>query len=626
MAEITKTAASTIEFNGELHTIPGYRVKGVLGQGGMATVYIAEQINLCRDVALKVMTPQFAATPGFAERFLAEGRMTARLNHPNIVTVHDVGQHSGLYYLAAELLPGGTLKERLPGLTNLVDKLRVLRGIARGLGYAHEHKIVHRDVKPVNIMFRDEAQPVVTDFGIAKSLDASHVFTQAGGVIGTPHYMSPEQAQGMPLDGRSDIYALGIMMYEVLVGKVPFDATDPLPILYMHVQQPPPSLPDEFSSLQAILDRLLAKLPEQRFQSTAEFGSALEPFLGKLKTGRVTVVAATRAPDTILVADLQVVAQHLQKSPPQLSPNLAAQELPAAIKNIAPQPLRSRFNDARSTLINIPGGYSNAGVRTNSLHKPPHKIIAVSLLTCVLALIFGWLIFPVTQTPKIAPVQTLDPQAQVDAASIRSELLNAVRSHMARGALIEPADNCALALVSRILAQAPTDPLALGLLKDIGVGLSAQVRERWAVGKRAEALTLLRSGLGKLPNDLELNRTRADLQLELDRRDTPKPPTVFVASDDVSALLKRAETLFGQSQWTAPEGDNAVEVLRRVLALEPSQPKALDMLNQIAMGYEKVALTWRDRGRPDQALAQVRNGLKAQPTSARLLRLEQQLR
>ena len=117
----------TIEFNGELHTIPGYRVKGLLGQGGMATVYLAEQLNLRRDVALKVMAPQFAATPGFAERFLAEGRMTARLNHPNIVTMHDVGQHSGLYYLAAELLPGGTLKERLPSLTNLVDKLRVLR-------------------------------------------------------------------------------------------------------------------------------------------------------------------------------------------------------------------------------------------------------------------------------------------------------------------------------------------------------------------------------------------------------------------------------------------------------------------------------------------------------------------
>ena len=183
-----------------------------------------------------------------------------------------------------------------------------------------------------------------------------------------------------------------------------------------------------------------------------------------------------------------------------------------------------------------------------------------------------------------------------------------------------------MALVSRILEQAPTDALALGLLKDIGVGLSAQVRERWGLGKRAEALALLRAGLDKLPNDLELNRTRADLQLELDRSAAPTTPSRAVESDDVAALLQHAETLFGQSQWTAPEGDNAVEVLNRVLALQPKQAKAMTMLGQIADGYEKVALTWRDRGRPDQALAQVRNGLKAQPTNARLLRLEQALR
>ena len=627
-------AQSTIEFNGELHTIPGYRVKGLLGQGGMATVYLAEQINLCRDVALKVMTPQFAATPGFAERFLAEGRMTARLNHPNIVTVHDVGQHLGLYYLAAELLPGGTLKERLPSLTNLVDKLRVLRGIARGLGYAHEHKIVHRDVKPVNIMFRDEAQPVVTDFGIAKSLDASHVFTQAGGVIGTPHYMSPEQAQGMPLDGRSDLYALGIMMYEVLVGKVPFDGTDPLPILYMHVQQPPPSLPDEFSVLQAILDRLLAKLPERRFQTTAEFGSALEPFLGKLKTGRVTVVNSLRAADTLLMTSEQAIADTQQNATPEVPAFAASQEAKLVVDAAQQQPAPTTSHAARSTLINIPGGYSNAGLRNSSPKKLPIKLIG-GALTAAFALAISWHFYsagalksPATAAP--GKTATSDEVAgsslQAERDTIRTELLSAVRSHMARGALIEPADNCALALVSRILQQAPTDSLALGLLKDIGVGLSAQVRERWAAGKRADALTLLRAGLDKLPNDLELNRTRADLQLELDRSVATSVPIPIANTDDVATLLKRAESLFGQSQWTAPEGDNAVAVLQRVLALQPGQAKATEMLNQIAMGYEKVAVTWRDRGRPDQALAQVRNGLKAQPTNDRLLRLEQSLR
>jgi len=508
------------------------------------------------------------------------------------------------------------------------------------LGYAHEHKIVHRDVKPVNIMFRDETQPVVTDFGIAKALDASQVFTQVGGVIGTPHYMSPEQAQGLPLDGRSDFYALGIMMYEVLVGNVPFDAPEPLSILYMHVQQPPPSLPDEFTALQPILDRLLAKLPEQRFQNTAQFSTALEPFIGKSKTGRVTVVVPKPTFDTILVSSAQSEAGTAQKSaadPESIKVSPKVNALIGYVRNDSgPMPLKH----SRSVIMNILGGYSSAGsaATLNTAPTPSIKVIAMGLSACVLAFATAWWLYQSSrdaeivqpglsgEQPGLSAVSAFSQSSEPLDQSIRTELLSAVRSHMARGALIEPADNCALALVSRILEQAPTDPLALGLLKDIGVALSAQVRERWAVGKRAEALSLLRTGLDKLPNDLELNRTRADFQLELDRSAAVPVPVPVLTTDDVSELLKHAETLFGRSQWTTPAGDNAVEVLQRILALQPNQPRAIEMLNQIATGYEKVALTWRDRGRPDQALAQVRNGLKAQPTNARLLRLEQQLR
>lgn len=591
---------STIEFDGELQAIPGYRVKGVLGRGGMATVYLAEQLNLCRDVALKVMSPQFAATPGFAARFLAEGRMTARLNHPNIVTIHDVGQHNGLYYLAAELLSGGTLKERIPKLPNLVEKLRVLRAVARGLGYAHGHKIIHRDVKPVNIMFRDETQPVVTDFGIAKSLDASHVFTQAGGVMGTPHYMSPEQAQGLALDGRSDLYALGIMMFEILVGKVPFDAPDALAILYMHVQEQPPELPAEYSALQPVLSRLVAKLPEQRFQSSAEFVAAIEGFLGKHSRPAHTSTPIFDAPES-------------RKPKPQNSAHqrffqvIAPVDLP-----LEPGWVASKDN---SYLINIPGGSANTNARRRSKLPVVGLALGLASIGLTIALVL-WIpeLDPILPAPQTQPVLT-----------VRTELLDAVRAHIARGRLLEPAGDSAIDLVGRILQEAPTDAMALALLKEIGIGLSVQVRERWHAGKRAEALMLLRMGLEKMPNDLELNRTRADLQLALDY----EPPLVTSTPNtgtDVDELLQRAEELYAQSQWTAPQGDNAVEVLQRVLAFQPNQPKALELLAKIAGGYEKVAVTWRERGRPDQALVQVQNGLKAQPTNSRLLRLEQELR
>ena len=612
---------SGTEFNLDLQKLPGYRIKGVLGQGGMATVYLAEQINLGREVALKVMAPHYASTPGFAERFLAEGRITARLNHPNIVTVHDVGQHSGIYYLAAELLPGGTLRERLPQLTNVVDKLRVLRGIARGLGYAHEHKIVHRDVKPVNIMFRDEAQPVVTDFGIAKSLDASHVFTQAGGIIGTPQYMSPEQAQGLALDGRSDLYALGIMMYEMLVGHVPFDAPDPLPILFMHVQQTPPDLPEEFAQLQLVLDRLLAKLPEQRYQKSSDFTAALEPFLGKLKTGRITVVPG---PGGKVLAD-----ETLRMAEPAVAKPVAAKPIapPPAPALPMPTPAQAPYlSSQREEVLRQLNPYAQA-VKP-SFTRPAMRTIAASLLAVAVLLGVLW------KSPKLAstgePIQAarFEAPAALAASNTRSakhEIIAQVQQHIKAGALIAPEQDCALALVQRLLEQSPTDSEALKLLRDIGSGLSAQVQASWRAGKRPEALILLRSGLAKMPNDAELNRLRADLQFDIERSGVAPAAASAMGSLSIDELFKRAVTLYASSQLSAPAGDNATEVLQLILQRVPTHAKASAMLEKIAGDYERVALVWQARGRPDQALAQVRNGLKAAPANPRLRKLQMDL-
>ncbi len=603
---------SGTEFNLDLQKLPGYRIKSVLGQGGMATVYLAEQINLGREVALKVMAPHYAAAPGFAERFLAEGRITARLNHPNIVTVHDVGQSHGIYYLAAELLPGGTLRERLPSLTNLVDKLRVLRGIARGLGYAHEHKIVHRDVKPVNIMFRDEAQPVVTDFGIAKSLDASHVFTQAGGIIGTPQYMSPEQAQGLELDGRSDLYALGIMMYEVLVGHVPFDAPDPLPILFMHVQQMPPDLPDELAQLQPVLDRLLAKLPEQRYQKSAEFSAALEPFLGKLKTGRITVVPGPGG--KILADETLRIAEPIAAEKPKIE---------APIAPIAPAAPAPYLSSQREEVLRQLNPYAQA--LKPSMAKPVMFTAIASLV--VLAALFGmfWKSPQLASTGELAQAERATRPSVFSAAAPRSakqEIIAQVQQLMLEGALIAPEQDCAFALVQRLLEQSPTDSEALNLLREIGKALTTQVQDRWRAGQRPEALTLLRSGLAKMPNDAELNRLRADLQIDIERRPVAPAMSGVTDAQSVEELLKRAEALYANSQLSTPPGDNATEMLQLILQRVPTHAKAQAMLEKIAGDYERVALVWQARGRADQALAQVRNGLKAAPQNPRLRKLE----
>ena len=260
-------------------SIPGYRVIRPLGVGGMASVYLAVQESLDREVALKVMAPALAANQEFTERFLKEGRITARLSHPNLVTVFDIGQHGTLYYLAAEFIPGGTLRDKLNQGLSVAEALDVVRDVAHGLHYAHECGFVHRDVKPGNVLFRLNGTAVLADFGIAKSIDGSTMATQVGSSIGTPHYMSPEQAKAEKVDGRSDLYSLGAMLFELLTGKPPYDASDPFTIALMHVTHPVPQLPADLQWLQPLVEGLMAKDAAARYPTGEAFVAAVDQLL-----------------------------------------------------------------------------------------------------------------------------------------------------------------------------------------------------------------------------------------------------------------------------------------------------------------------------------------------------------
>ena len=267
--------------------IPGYRILRSLGEGGMASVYLAMQESLDREVALKVMAPSLAENLEFTERFLKEGRLAAKLSHPNLVTVYDIAQHNGVYYLAQEFIPGGTLRERMGAALPIPETLDVMRDVALGLAYAHEKGVVHRDVKPANVLFRANGTAVLADFGIAKAMNSNTMATQAGNSIGTPHYMSPEQARAEKVDGRSDLYSLGAMMYELLTGAPPYDSSDPYTIALMHVTHPIPKLPASMAWLQPLLDRLMAKLPDQRFATGDEFVAACEKLIATAPEAKV---------------------------------------------------------------------------------------------------------------------------------------------------------------------------------------------------------------------------------------------------------------------------------------------------------------------------------------------------
>ncbi|WLG68094.1 serine/threonine-protein kinase [Pseudomonas brassicacearum] len=256
--------------------IPGYDIEGPIGEGAMASVYLATQRSLERKVALKVMAAALAADPTFCERFLREGKTLARLSHPHTVTIHDIGNVGELYYMAMEYLPNGTLKERIAAGLTPEQGLTYIRQIASALGYAHGLGLVHRDVKPANILFRADGTAVLSDFGIAKSLDDRTQFTQAGFAVGTPSYMSPEQARGQDIDGRADLYALGVVLYEILVGKLPYTGNDALSTALAHLTEPLPELPVHHGRYQDVLRKLLAKDPAERFPDAAALLRALD--------------------------------------------------------------------------------------------------------------------------------------------------------------------------------------------------------------------------------------------------------------------------------------------------------------------------------------------------------------
>jgi len=281
-------------------SIPGYEIERELGVGGMARVYLAIQSSLERRVALKVMAPALAADATFSKRFLREARTIASLTHPHIVAVYEVGVTTDhLHYFSMQFLPGGDFAQRMRKGVEQAEIVRVLTGIARALGFAHQQGVVHRDVTPGNIMFDGADTPLLTDFGIARALSGSTRITSTGVSIGTSNYMSPEQARGSEVDARSDLYSLGALAFEALAGRPPYQGPDGFAVAYAHVFEPIPRLAAEIRHWQAFIDKALAKDPKDRFASAEEFIAGLQ---GVPTPGRGIAPGIPRNRDSLPVA------------------------------------------------------------------------------------------------------------------------------------------------------------------------------------------------------------------------------------------------------------------------------------------------------------------------------------
>lgn len=293
--------------------IPGYEIVREIGKGGMAKVYLAIQESLDREVAIKVMSPFLNEDATFGERFIREAKIVAQLSHTNIVSVYDAGKIGEHYYLAMEYRPGGDLKQKIAQGLSEQQAVIIMRQIAAALQYAHDKSIVHRDVKPANIIFDQQDHACLTDFGVAKAYgSATTTLTVAGSTIGTPTYMSPEQARGEAIDHRTDLYSLGVVFYEMLSGQPPFHGDSGVTVAIKHISEPVPALDPKFSRYQTFLNKLLAKNPDERWQSANEIIHALDNIL-QTDSPSPTLVRPVATPATTQVLHTAAKAKSSQK-------------------------------------------------------------------------------------------------------------------------------------------------------------------------------------------------------------------------------------------------------------------------------------------------------------------------
>ncbi|MBD8526160.1 bifunctional serine/threonine-protein kinase/formylglycine-generating enzyme family protein [Pseudomarimonas arenosa] len=458
--------------------IPGYTILGQIGRGGMATVYRARQDLLDREVALKVMATQLAADANYAQRFLQEARMLASLNHPNIVPVYDVGvtpQH--VHYFSMQLLPGGDFASRLRDGMSENDLVRVLVAVASALGFAHARGIVHRDVTPGNIMFDGHDVPVLTDFGIARALTSTSRITATGLSIGTGHYMSPEQARGVEIDNRSDIYSLGVLLFEAVAGYPPYQGDDGFAVAFAHVHEPVPSLPEEAARWQPVIDKAMAKVPDQRYRDCAAFIEGLRQ----------------AAPE-----EFAAVASVTPRPMPSIKASDRGPSILSRLQALPKLPLLLGGGAVLSGVVLALGIWSSIRDNQRPPSKPPAKAVTKTSPAKPLP---GPGAATVDSQVKDAPVEDLqadeellpvDPEAPI--ATVVDpvvELLNLGKINLRNGRLTSPKPNNAFDRYQLVLTIEPGNAEAQQGLVDVGhayVELAERVDADTETGKWAELL------------------------------------------------------------------------------------------------------------------------------------------
>lgn len=470
--------------NNQPMAINGYTIHSLLGKGGMAEVYLATQDSLRRKVAIKVLLS--TDDDSFNQRFINEGHIVASLNHPAIITIYDINQLAdGRYYLAMEFIGGGDLAQYKGQAFDPLRALAIIKQLAEGLAVIHERGLVHRDIKPANILFRHGDNVVITDFGIAKSLDVDSELTQHGMVVGSPAYSSPEQAQCQAIDQRTDIYSLGVILLEMLLGRNLYRGESYTQTVLNHVQMPVPALPPELSNYQPLLNKMLAKNPDDRFCDCR----ALLVELNRLLQQTV-VVAPVDAMDQTRIGAAPVTPTVQAPRAFRRTHGMLAAAIALVLALAAAYPSIAKK-------IQIHGYLQQADQRLadQQLISPPTDN-ADYFYRQALAL----------EPDNKAAIEGLH---KVKAARI-SQLLALAEQHLANNQLLTPADDNAVNRFRQVLALQAAQPMAIQGLHRVATIYQGLAQDAHAQGKTTAALDYLASGLQVEPGNTALLKLQKD--------------------------------------------------------------------------------------------------------------------
>lgn len=539
-------------------------------------VYVAIQESLQRPVALKVLNPVHADSPEFTTRFLNEGRILASLGHSNVITIYDIGVDGGFHYISMELVEGGDLKRRMREGMDSNRVLDYVATIADCLAAAHEKNIVHRDIKPANVLFRKDGTLLLTDFGIAKQLDAKNELTLTGTTVGSPHYLSPEQAQGRAVDGRADVYSLGIMAFEMLTGIKPYEGESDIDTIFKHINDPIPKLPPEHAPMQELIERMIAKAPGDRFENArevVEYIAGMEP-MEPVPTGRLKDYEfRNESSDEVLTETKTPIAPHVAAEI-----RASADTIPAGLTRAdAETEINPRSRRARIAELMVP--VAATGVVVIALAgswlmflKPPPRVPENPQLTEVTQ---GSETSSVAETapgpdmarvelepappPPPPPRSALDTPAQISDAERVESLLSAADQALRDYRLTKPNRDNALEYYNAVLAIDPGNPVAADGHRLIAERYGMLARGEMHRGNLIKAGIYVDRGLSVHPTDPSLLALQLQVEGEIAKRQASGGTRPFTT--DRSRQQAGAENPQSDPDF---RGESPIELFRRI--------------------------------------------------------------